>query len=111
LKQFKKLTKKLSFAWQRKTKGFAPDDLWNLDQTIARFVLPRLKEFRRLYGTIPVGEENLKQWHETIDKMIFAMETISDESYPFSLSLNDSTEEKVQDGLNLFAKHFMKLWD
>lgn len=57
-----------------------PKDLWNLDITIAEFVLPRLKKFKELTLTYPEFDEasTFKGWVETLDKMILAFQYITE---------------------------------
>ena len=39
------LLRNLKYFWQRRTRGWDDSDLYSLDYTIAKFVLPRLKVF------------------------------------------------------------------
>ena len=79
----------VKFFWQRRTRGFDDPELWSLDNTLAEYILPRLKAFREggLLG-IPASfcnnvhihlddeahDEELEKWKAVIDKMIFAFE-------------------------------------
>ena len=47
------------FFWQRITRGFNDSETWNLDYTIAKLVLPRLKRFKELTNGIP-GDFSIK---------------------------------------------------
>jgi hypothetical protein len=99
----------------------------NLCHDIADWVLPRLKQFRKVehgYTTIlyadpdsPVKNSNwiedeekseamTKFWDGILDKMIYAFETIS-KGDP---EQDKETEEKVREGLNYFGKYLMCLW-
>lgn len=81
---------------------FKKSDMWNLDITIARFVLPRLKEFKDKYAT------DDKKWQKYLSKMIIAFELCSDES---NITCFDETQQKQFDeGIKLFAKYFRGLW-
>lgn len=71
---------------QRWTRGFDDSELWSLDWTIAKFVLPRLKAFREmgkagcpaefLFGDGTDAEIEAGQAHfmALVDKMIYAFE-------------------------------------
>lgn len=83
---------KIKFAFQRLFYGYADIDLWGLDYCFARYILPRLKAFKKrdrmgYPGNLVVNGEtsekedkkNIKQWEEILDKMIFSMECIADD--------------------------------
>lgn len=103
------------FRWQKLTRGFSDADAWNLDHTIAEFVLPRLKVFRqRLFG-FPGHSITEKEWEEILDKMIFSMQAIVDE-WDFTkaeMTMEEQKKhwEKIRDGLELFGKWFRDLWE
>ena len=62
---------------QRLSKGFDETELLNLDSTIINFILPRLKEFKKIVKnnpSIPYGIKSLKEWEDILDKMIWAFE-------------------------------------
>ena len=101
-----KLRRRIKFCYQRLTRGFDDRDLWSLDVTIAKFVLPRLRVFKDIHKGYP-GELDSNKWDSTITTMIEAFEEIvSDDYYSF---LNYKT--KIEPGLKLFAKYFCSLWD
>lgn len=109
-------------------------DLWNLDITIANFVVPRLKEFKEKTDGYP-GRDDMdtpEKWDEALDKMILAFEYvvnwdewwIDNPNYDY---FNTSPKEKerirkamckererrqaaIDEGLQLFAKYFQSLW-
>lgn len=43
----------------RRTKGFTQDDLWSLDYTITKFIVPRLREFIKIGPEIAVPQSFL----------------------------------------------------
>ncbi len=86
----------------------ARDEVWSLDWTIAHFVLPRLRYFRdTAYGQTPAAFNTNKQWLATLDKMIVAFELTAKGGWNLSLS----ETKKVCAGMDLFAKHFLSLWN
>ena len=85
-------------------KDYLDEDLWNLDKTICKFVLPRLKEFKRQSPCHP-NDIEYDEWTQKLDKMIEAFELSS--TYDI---LNNEDNKKVEDGLLLFAKYFQCLW-
>ena len=88
---------------QRKKRGFDDTELWNLDSTIAKFVLPRLKAFKKLKGGRPYELSN-DEWDDILDKMICSFSIIAKDSI-------NADYELYQEGLDLFAKYFGYLWD
>ena len=97
-----------------------PKETWNLDCNIAKYVLPRLKMYKKL--TIAYhgyGEANTpEKWDKLLDKMIWSFEQSSNyyEIYE-SIDCNNSdlrekckeTNDNIQEGLMLFAKWFQYL--
>ena len=122
---------------QLKTRGFSDEETWGLNNVIAEFVLPRLKRFRELNNGYPNGF-TAKTWYQTLDKMIFAFDSILREDeyqtgcYPKDYDYNFTTDEngviiwkdkrkpnytlynkmrvKRAEGLKLFAEYFEDLW-
>ena len=80
---------------QRSTRGFDDTELWNLDTTIAKFILPRLQAYK------------LASDHEDdkgIDKMIAAFQMIVE-----GIHFTDFPRE-MEEGLNLFQQNYFRLW-
>lgn len=91
--------------WQRRTRGWDDRELWNLDQTIAEFVLPRLRVFKTYRHGCP-SELAEETWDSHLESMISAFELFTQPKY-----LNKPIPVEVQDGLDLFAKYYTRLWD
>lgn len=122
--------RELLFEEQRAERGFDDSETWNLDHTIAVFVLPRLKAFKEVHCGSPcqpnkdcqlksIGE---KEWNQILDKMIYAFEIHASEDMSFGYDLDHTDQEKfsreykermdkVSEGLKLFAKWYGNLWD
>ena len=102
---------------QRLERGFDDTELWNLDHTFAKFVLPRLKRFKEVNQGYPASI-TYEVWDEYLDKMIYAFENIDydDKSYDgvewydMPQEARDAVFEKVNEGLDLFRKHYFSLW-
>ena len=92
------------FVKQRQTVGFDDSETWNLDMTIAGFVLPRLKRFKEVCAVHP-GELTEEEWDGILDEMIAGFELISK-------TVNHSKEEDKQanKAIKLFSKYFFALW-
>lgn len=82
-------------------------DTWNLDITIAKFVIPRLELFKKVIDCYPKQFDSMEEWYEVLDKMITAFKAISCKT-----GIQRSEEEKliINEGLDLFRKHYNDLW-
>lgn len=119
----------------RKKKGiyttFKDSEWYNLDYTVAKFILPRLRKFEEKTLSCPVlFDDNGEMiplekanviWHKALKKMIWSFEQIVNDSSPdpnwckeYGLNFISETQkwnDQVQEGINLFAKYFRDLWD
>ena len=84
---------------QRIERGFDDTELWNLDTTILRFVLPRLKRFKECTIGFPPDFKTFEEWQECLEKMIINIEKII-----------NSEEDADYEGFELFKKYFFNLW-
>lgn len=85
---------------QRIERGFDDTECWNLDTTILKFVLPRLKRFRECTIGYPPEFKTLEEWQECLEKMITSIEKI----------INDDNKGVDYEGFELFKKYFFNLW-
>ena len=86
--------------------GFDSRDTWQLDETIAKFAVSRLKVFRRVNNGFP-NELTEEQWNTTLDEMIWALEMVAEQKH----TTDDTIDMKrMQQGLELFGKYFTHLW-
>lgn len=85
-------------------------DCWNLDHSIAIIAYPLLKKFREADVTRP-ADMTREEWHAVLDKMIWSMKTMAEEK-DYCPSHQDIREfyAKLDEGLELFGKHFRDLW-
>jgi hypothetical protein len=94
------------FAKQRIKRGFDSTEMWCLYSAIVKFILPRLKAFKEESGGYPGGFNKRKEWDEILDKMIEAFELINEKDH-YS---DEETNNKIDEGLDLFRKWFYNLW-
>lgn len=80
-------------------------ELWGLDYTIAKFVCPRLKAFKKICDSYPSNLSSFKEWQETLDKMILAFELLYEDRL-----YSDEEQIKINEGLKLFAEYYQYLW-
>ena len=127
--------------YQRMRYGVSNEECWSLDGTFSKFILPRLKHFKKMkrYGYHP--DFTPEEWENVLDELIWTFEYLNDDERfnPFPHLPNESedlkdylnrektVEEKAcvddwmkknteletrkQKGLELFAKYYCHLWD
>lgn len=125
--------------WLKKHGSYVnPKETWCLDISLAKYIIPRLKKFKKLNNGYPGrGEmDTPEKWDEALDKMIQAFEYvinldeywIDDPKYDYTdimfgknkefyekIKENKITEDirrlaAINEGLQLFAKYYMSLW-
>ena len=80
-------------------------DTWNLDYYISKFILPRLKLFKKVERGYPCDLKSIDEWHDILDKMIASFEILATDEW------NTQDEQKIVDeGLDLFRKYYQDLW-
>ena len=110
----KDIKKLAEFKQQRIERGFDDTECWNLESTIAGFVLPRLKHFKEHNNGYPGNDEipTFEKWNEVLDKMIYAFNHIVNEDKYDDEKQNRHgvdflemyTFEKQPDGSSIMAK-------
>lgn len=90
-----------------------PNETWNLDITFAKFVLPRMREFRRYVKGYPDFEfSSMSEWYEAIDKMITAFQLIADGKRFLFVPEDECRKmyKEIDEGLDLFREYYFHLW-
>lgn len=103
--------------------GFDPKELWSLDHTMAKWVIPRLKRLKETKHGVPHIEgfpvehdeesfdEQCRVWYSYLDKMIEAFTLILKEFDDVSVEEMKDNDKKIEEGLFLFAKYYRHLND
>lgn len=95
----------------REKYGVSPDETWSLDVAIARFMVPRLKAFKKYTCGCPgclheqYGDKAFRHWRKILGKMIDAFELICKDGVR-----TPEESEKINKGLDLFREYFLALW-
>lgn len=106
----------------KKKHGFEMSDVWDLDNNIAHYILPRLVYFKRTtHGHPWIDEDNCatseeadKLWSKRLESMIISFYLIITKSeWETSLEREFAMAnfEAIDFGLQVFAKYFQHLWD
>ena len=92
--------------WSHKN-DFQIEEVWNTYHTIAQLIVPRLQAFKALdkHGYCPAFK-GMAEWNKAIQKMIDAFELLKQIT-----SFSKEEEQTIEEGLDLFRKHFRNLWD
>lgn len=97
--------------WQKLTRGFTDEELWNLDCTFIKWIIPRLKVFKEKTIGYPPDINSLEEWKEIIQKMIDAFEIYSMDLPEYAYSSSHEEDSKLmKEGFELFSKYFRNLW-
>ena len=97
-----------NYSEQRKTRGFDDSETWDLSDTIARFIIPRLKIFKKNECSTPI-DLNKQQWEQILDQITNAFELIVRDDGARTFSTEE--ERMVNEGLDMFRKWFLHLWN
>ncbi|NFH74191.1 hypothetical protein FDA25_16810 [Clostridium botulinum] len=102
----------------RKKKGLSKiqnSELWDLDLTIINFILPRLKKFKNInINSYPTKCHSIENWYNIIDKMIWSFQFAKDVgrlNYSNEYRKDSTNWNKYNEGMDLFKKHLLDLWD
>lgn len=110
-----KCVRRIRYIFQFFKRGFSDQQLWSLDVTIAEFILPRLIRYKEINSGLPFCKtENRhyteEEWCGILDKMIFAIEYAKKLDHITSTKASEGYS-RYQEGMTLFAAHFLDLWD
>jgi len=139
LYDFSPLLKRLrltpKFIYQKITRGFSDNDLYNLDKNLAPIIHKRIQAFSKLncgdYCSIPNDYQYITLWKRDLRKIEFAFEKLSDvnndwlDADKYFQLIKDSDNsmhsekwvkivtvrrEYIRKTLELFGRNFMHLW-
>ena len=96
----------------RKKKGLSKvtiSELWGLDYTLAKYILPRLIKFKENAEGYP-ADITWEEYLIILDKMIWSFDYIIKSEYISNFDDIKKNDDKCQEGLHLFAEYFRSLW-
>ena len=82
--------------------------VYNLDNNIAKFVLPRLKLLRKDINGYPESTGSFENWLTILDKVIWSFERELDWT-DYQKTKKDF--KKYEEGIELFGKYWRQFWD
>jgi len=134
-RKVKNLFYDIKWFFQRKIRGYDDPDIFDMDRHLTKFILPRIKEFRKMIETNCSGvptlileynekgkakystDEGMKRWISILKKIELAFILMHEENNGEDVYLKKSVEEisedykKIEEGLELFGKYYQCLWD
>ena len=116
------------FTKQRLECGFDDSEVWNLDLTIAKFVLPRIERLKKTFAGYPAFLNSEGEWKKILEKICKAfrlyincdndciedLKTINllhGDDKPDELEKILKDHEDYEEGMNLFFKYWTWLGD
>jgi len=96
--------RRLLFWKQKLTRGFSDDELWSLDLTIAKFILPRFKRMIEI-DTF----SRTKEKKEAFVEILWMLERTIEDGEGTHL-LQEIDGKRYKEALSLFAKYFRSMW-
>jgi len=103
----KRKTNKDTSLWSHKH-DYPTEAIWNTYVTLAKLIIPILMAFRDIdKHSHPSEFDSIRAWNKAIDKMIRAFELC------LGMLPSSGTQEsdELEEGFNLFCKHYLDLWD
>ena len=95
---------KVRNAFQKLTRGFSDSDCWNLPQSTAKFLLPRIKHLRQNYNSLA------NRHHLLIDNKIVPYVGKEDD-FEFNEKLGSYTDKTTGMGISLDQKEYEYILD
>lgn len=103
--------------WQKLTRGYTDEEVWDLKTSISDFIIPRLERLQKIRHGYPADLTD-EQWQEIISKILRAFYLVKEEydrgnhmSQEEWLQKDKISEKYKKEGLELFAKYIDNLWD
>lgn len=99
---------KIKYLIQKIIRGWDDSDTWNLDVTVSKFMLPRLKRYRELgINTIPSDKLTIEDWNRILDEIEWFLEVHANFSCPW----DEEGMKRYKKAGKYFGKYFGALWD
>lgn len=99
------------FLWQRVTQGWDDSDTWNLDYTVAKFMLPRLRRFIELNCGYPPSI-TWEEWQRILGELVWMLEVTIDDDVLWDpdKETRDAAWSRYEQAHEYFGKYIGHLW-
>lgn len=103
------LQRMVYFWWQRKTRGWDDSETWNLNITISRFIIPRLRRLLELNDCFVCEPEmTAGEWKVILEDMLYFHEMVVAIHEGMDPMLLDA--ERYNEGRTNFFAYYNSLW-
>lgn len=98
---------------QRSRRGWADDDLWDMDMHLGRIIFEMTEALSKHHCGYPTALKNEKAWKKILKEISDGFKA----NYYLIRDINvtrthcKKTQQKLQKSFRLFAKYFNHLWD
>lgn len=96
--------------YQKLTRGYSDKELWNLDATLAKWILPRLKAFKEHNIGYPSFKSSKEEWDAELETMIKAFEFYMIDPFDVNEKEREEQNKIIKKGFILFGKRIGHLW-
>ena len=132
----RRFIKSFKYLWQRATKGYCDEDLWNLDSHLAALISSTLKELSNITCAYPYRLESHEEWQKILAEMSdhFYMtledsyetpcfdawfDSVDDETHKElrekmreeNKRINEERESHKDEALKMLSEYWFDLWD
>jgi len=97
---------KLLCLLQQMEDGIDDSEVWDLRESVASYMYPRLQKFISCASGYPNEFTNLEDWKKTLEKIAYSIKLYADGEAELC-----KDPRRFREGTYLFAKHFNDLWD
>ena len=104
---FREIKYKVKMRYQKLTRGYSDEEIWNLDITICKFIAPRLKALMETTQCYPYKFKSLAQWKKELKRIICGLNIVVDDKY---YNISDKDMIKVNYALKGLSENFVHLW-
>ena len=104
------MTAKMPKHWKVKVNGIPRHQLWSLNDTLLRYILPRIRAFRDMKPMGYPGSIDETEWERILNDMVDGFELMKI-GLDCSRALTQREWKQVVRAKSLFAKWWLALWD
>lgn len=97
----------IKWGWQRFRRGYSDSDVWNLGPWLAYMMPLALRELGSKLNGWPGDPMTFEEWEVIIEKIALAFE----EAHNASSEFREIDDVVYNEGMDLFKKYLMHLWD
>lgn len=90
-------------------------DTWNVDITLSKIISNLLRKYEEKTFSFPAHIDGIVEWKQILNAMIYSFEEVASDYKNRPDGKNkeecENYNNKLKNGIELFAKYFFDLWD